>query len=1227
MKHSRVYWLTCLLLLAAFAASATTIVMPSDEQLVAKSPVIVEGTVLRSVAVDRGEGSIWTETTLRVDRLIKGQAAGTITIAEMGGVVGERFTKIYGAPEYTEGERVLVFVRPENNGQYRTVDLFIGKFTEEHTIGGQRLWFRPDGEAEASLLDSNLNELAANNIQRDANGFDAFVAARVAGRAAVKNYGVENPAMKSGTRGGRFGGPQANFTLISEPTIYRWRRFENNQSANWVAHGQQTGYSGGGVSELQTAMSAWNNAPQANIRYSYSGAASGQPGGLTSPNGINEVMFNDPRNEIAGTFSPTEGGVIGQGGFNGVTNGGAWTSPFGADAQHVAGTYSSLALLEGNLTIQDGVSPSAGLNSSRLAELIAHELGHTLGFGHSDDSSALMYFRITGLGSSLRADDQLAARWLYPGAGITPPPPTPVPNAPSNLSATANASQIFLQWTDNADNETGFSVYLAVGNANFTNVGSVSANVRSATISGLSAGAHRVYVVATNSSGTSTPSNTVNVTVGSTTPPTPVPPTASFTVSPSAGVAGVTNFSFNDQSSGTITAWLWSFGDNTSATTQDATHIYANAGVYTVSLRVTGAGTSSTTTRTVVVTGPLNAAFTYSPQNPTVNDNISFSDQSTGGVTSWLWTFGDGTSSSDQNPTKRYVVAGVYNVLLTVFRNAETKVATAAITVTDPSPILPPVSASFDLNTPQVKVATPITFTDTSSGSPDRWSWSFGDGGLSTAKNPTHTYAAPGTYTVTLTAGNAFSSSTSSRPITVTASLEPFRSLISATAQTSGIGGSVWRTELSLFNAGNESASVELIFIPGAGGAVQTRNLFLAPKQLASYANALLDVFGMPSGVGALAIEATSATSSPDLRISSRTFTNGTVGTYGQQVPAVSSEGLVQTTYLTGLASNDSFRTNIGAVNRSSNSVPVTLTLFESDGNEVGSASFSVPGNSFGQTGLTQHFPQLAGRSLDTLSMRISASQADAVSVYASIVDNRTQDPVYYQASGTPEGDSLIVPAVGRAPGANGTFWRSDVTLFNPTSTRMILGIRYLVAGADNRNASTSTLSLNAGRTFVLADVLNELGLQSGSGALEVTWTGESGPVVTSRTYTSVESGGTYGQSIDPIVSYGRDVYVPGLRSDTSFRTNVGFVNGSQETIGINVTLISSTGSTIATGFLQLAPKSQTQTSVSGLFPGLNAAAIGTFTLHAHTDGAPMLFAYGSIVDNASGDPAFFKGE
>ena len=1222
LKHFRVYWPTCVLMFLASAASATTIVLPTDDQLVRKSPVIVEGTVISSTPVLRGQG-IWTETKLMVDRTLKGDVAGELTIRELGGAIDGRITKIFGSPEYKAGERVMAFLTPTPRGDYQTVDLFVGKFSEERAVNGRRLLVRDDAAGDVALLDASLQPIESKNIQRDATAFESYVSDRVAGRDAVTSYGVANPLLERdintnvSVMGTRVIKPE--FTLIAEGTVYRWSAFDGGGSAQWYSFGAQPGYAGGGVTETQTAMGAWNNYSAAKIKYVYAGAGSGTPGGLSAPNGVNEVLFNDPNSEIAGTFNPATGGVVGRGGFNGVSGTMKWTGPFDADSTHLAQAYTPYVISEGNLVIQDGVTPQAGVSSNILAEIIAHEFGHTLGFGHSADSTALMYASVSGGGPVLRADDQVAARWLYPSGSSTPPPATTVPAAPTALSATVSGTNANLAWNDNATNETGYRVYIAVGGGAFNRMTpDLAAGTRAVTVTSLTTGSYRFYVAAFNSAGESTASNSASVTVAASV-------TASFNVTPTAGVAGVTTFVCSDTSSG-ATSWAWNFGDGFTSPLQNPAHVYAAPGTYTIQLTASGSGGQSFASRNVSVTSGVAADFTFSPAAPTTQQNVTFTDRSSGNIASWLWSFGDGTSSTQQNPVKRFSSGGNYNVVLTVSTAAGlTSTNSHTVTVTTATPATSPVSAAFDVPATSVAVRANVTFTDRSTGSPTSWQWNFGDGSTSNLQNPTHAYAFQGSYGVSLTVANATSSSTASHVITI-APPASYRSLVPAAAQTNGVGGSVWRTELTLFNGGSEPASGQFTFIPGGGAPVLTRSLFLGVNQSITYANALSDLFGLSNGAGAIAIEASSATSTPAIRITSRTFTTGAIGTYGQSVPNMSGDDGSTTLLLTGLESDTNFRTNIGLVNRSAAPVAAGLTLYDASGNVIATAAVTVPENNFQQSSLGTFFPSVNGRSFSALSMRVDSATPNAVSAYGSIIDNRTQDPVYVQAVPAPHGSELTIPAVGRAPGVAGTFWRSDVTLFNPGLTTLTVSLRYLAAGQDNRNAASQSVAIPPSRTVVIADVAQALGITSGSGALQVLWNAAAGPIVTSRTYTTADGGGTYGQSIDPVNSFANDSFVPGLRSDSSFRSNVGFVNGGDTQLTVTATLLSDTGATIGTTQIGLSPRSQVQYAIGALFPAANTPRPGTLTLLAHADGPANLFAYGSIVDNASGDPVFFGG-
>lgn len=673
MNHSRVYWLTYLfLILVAGVASATSIVLPTDDQLIAKSPVIIEGTVLSTAPIQQGS-EIWTETKLAISRTIKGNVSGAITVREIGGEIGDHITKVFGTPEFTTGERVLLFLTPTPRGDYQTTDLFVGKFSEQLAMNGRRLFTRDSDMANVQLLDAEFRPVRARTVQRDAETFEAYVSARAAGRTANANYAVENPVMAKDIP--QMHTPEIivdNFTMISEPTIYRWFAFDRGSSAQWYSSGTQPGYSGGGVNEIQTAMSAWNTVSGAKINYTYVGVENGAPAGLSAANGVNEVLFNDPLNEISGSWNPSTGGVVGQGGFNGVAQGGTFTATFNADATHTSGSHRAYEITEANLTIQDNVAPGAGISSTRLAEIVAHEFGHTLGLGHSTDSTALMYPTVTGLGPAPRTDDQRAVQWLYPSGGTAPAPsPAPTaPAAPTNLRGTVSGSSINLAWTRNSTNEAGFYIYLNYNGTGFTRVsGSFSAGSTGGTVTSMADGNYQMYISAFNSSGESTGSNVISFSV-STAPAQTV--SAYFTVSPSSGIAGQTVFSFFDQSSGGVTARTWNFGDGTVSTAQNPTHVYGAAGQYIVTLNATNGTTNAQYTAAVNVaaptpaTPPVAADFAFSPAGPVAGSAVTFIDASTGAPTQWAWNFGDGYTTNQQSPTHTYASAGAYTVTLSV---------------------------------------------------------------------------------------------------------------------------------------------------------------------------------------------------------------------------------------------------------------------------------------------------------------------------------------------------------------------------------------------------------------------------------------------------------------------------------------------------------------------------------------------------------------------------------
>ncbi len=245
--------------------------------------------------------------------------------------------------------------------------------------------------------------------------------------------------------------------------------------------------------------------------------------------------------------------------------------------------------------------------------------------------------------------------------------------------------------------------------------------------------------------------------------PEPNLPVAAFSASPISGKSPL-NVKFTDKSTGTPKKWKWDFGDRTTSTKQNPTHKYSKAGVYTVKLTVTNAAGSNPVTKSnyITVTAKPVAAFSASPISGRVPLNVKFTDTSTGTPTKWKWDFGDGTTSTKQNPTHKYSKAGKYTVTLKVTNAAGINTVTKSKYITVAGTSQAPV-ADFWGSPLSGKAPLKVTFTEISKGSPTSWKWDFGDGKYSTEKSPKHTYSAAGTYTVKLTATNAAGSSTKTK--------------------------------------------------------------------------------------------------------------------------------------------------------------------------------------------------------------------------------------------------------------------------------------------------------------------------------------------------------------------------------------------------------------------------------------------------------------------------------
>ncbi|MCB9232468.1 MAG: PKD domain-containing protein [Bacteroidia bacterium] len=309
-------------------------------------------------------------------------------------------------------------------------------------------------------------------------------------------------------------------------------------------------------------------------------------------------------------------------------------------------------------------------------------------------------------------------------------------NLDSAVQASFGQSLTFLQasFTDqSAGNPTSWQWDFGDGNTSI---------LQNPTHNYATAGTYTVCLIGSNQCSSDTSCQTVSIVC-------PIPATAF--------AASSTNYnaSFTDQSTGTPTSWGWNFGDGQTSVLQNPSHTYAATGTYTVCLITGNPCGADTTCQQVTITCPqTSSGFSAS----STNYNATFTDQSTGSPTTWSWNFGDGQTSTLQNPTHTYAATGNYTVCLTTTNACGSNSNCQTITITCPTP-----TAAFASSVNNFTA----TFNNQTTGSPTSVSWDFGDGFTSTQSSPSHIYAANGTYQVCLTATNGCGPSTVCHTITV----------------------------------------------------------------------------------------------------------------------------------------------------------------------------------------------------------------------------------------------------------------------------------------------------------------------------------------------------------------------------------------------------------------------------------------------------------------------------
>jgi len=452
---------------------------------------------------------------------------------------------------------------------------------------------------------------------------------------------------------------------------------------------------------------------------------------------------------------------------------------------------------------------------------------------------------------------------------------------------------------------------------------------------------------------------------------------------------------------------------------------------------------------------------------------------------------------------------------------------------------------------------------------------------------------------------------------------DPLPLVIPAAAHRAGVKDAFFQTDLELLNLCRCPAELELVFVPEAGGEELSSSLTLEPQQLLTLDDLVLEVFGLEDARGAVLVS-----SEYRLLTLSRTYTDAAGGTFGQRVPAErwdrsagagpGQEGRLRT--LLHLAGGPDYRSNVGFVEVLGLDASVELELHDGEGTPVASGTVTVPARSFLQ--IDDVFAYLGAEPLPHASMRVTVTNAARVLSYASVVDNRTSDPLYLPGLADADAsDRLIVPAVASTAGAHGTRWRSDlwVQAKGPATT-----LEVTFTPSDGSQPTVATFPIPSSGVLALEDVVGLLGAH-GSGALRLG--ADADLLATSRTY-NLTTDGTYGQLIPaeswPYYSEFRTSTLLGVEGSEERRTNIGMVNPSNSELDLALRLVSGEGVLLGSRSYQLGPRRHLQ--VNDVFATLHVPGQANCRVDLEVDGGQSyhgVLAYASVVDNRSGDPMY----